>query len=208
VFTQHSVVIGNNDMKQYSTFNLDNAQMIYSWRTIFMLLSLVKVDPFLSEIQFPLQTKPEKLTEIAKWFLEEFYGTILWNADQMSMPASELFAITEKRLLLSIGRENTSAFCEWGNNLPLENTVTEGAHQLWHYIILPNYHKDKLKNILGEKLAEKEKIIQQSVAIIYDELIQVDKRIDLLEQSPSDEWEKHVVYLYNRGEEGNKVAIP
>src|SRR5574337_1149027 len=108
-------------MKQYSTFQLDNSNMVYSWGTTFRLLSLAKVDPFLSEIQFPFQSKPTELTGIAKEFLEQFYGIKLWDPGQkMSGPARELFEATNKKLVLSIGIEDTSIFCEWGNNLPTE----------------------------------------------------------------------------------------
>lgn len=192
-------------MKQHTTIQFGNSRAVYSWGTIFMLLSLAKVDPFLPEIHFPFRSKPKELTDIAKRFFEEFYNIILWGAGhELSTPAKELFEVTNQKLVLAMGTENASVFCEWGNGLPIEEARTDTVLQLWNDLILPNYHRGNLINIFGEELVDKNNLMQQSIATAYKDLVQIDDKIDSLKHAPSDEWEKHVIYLYNRGEPGNK----
>lgn len=172
----------------------------FNWYEIFLLLSLDKLNPYLSTIDFPLKSKIPALTQLSQDFVEEFYNnrSSLYVRDSVSEATRNLFVETYNKLVSELGERDANLLIEWGNHLQVNTRLKYSAKLLWETLLFAFDHEQNptvtsLPSFTGD-MANRVKIL---VAKYKTQLKFTHDIIDMLDNSPRDKWENEAYQMYN-----------
>ncbi len=175
-------------------FTLKDNQM-YVWHKIFMVLSLDKTFPFLSDIGFPLYGQFLEIQGISRSFVKKFFDkeSLLYEGNRPSKLAENLFTEAYETLRLQVGDESADHFCKWGNQLKLDTEIEYKLLKWWSEL------KEETIDI-GE--GESTFLTARMLINRYENYLNaIYSALDHAERTPQNSWEKMANEMYNTGDD-------
>jgi hypothetical protein len=180
---------------------------VYDWRNLFMLLSLEKVESYLSEIGFPLASQITALCPIARDFVLalENLEPHIFAIGKPSPETYTLFDETYQKLMDVLGNANAHLLLSWGKDLMLTEKMLTSL-DIHHRLFLDLSREPDLP--LPFLPQDKRTWLHEATSKYIRDLRERDAAIEASEQLPSDIWEKQAFSIYNFHEEGEFLPSP
>ncbi len=169
----------------------------FKWNELFLVISLDRFTPFMTDIGFPLPNQLSDVQKISRNFVEKFFEIQQKvNSQDINDRYKELFRNTLNELTAIVGEENTNTFVEWGNKF---ETGSRG-HSISRF-----WDNKILRKIIKSRDYDNDTIVDDfSVYKFYTLLIRCEQyldgvfnTIDAVETMPKTNWDSKAYKIYH-----------
>lgn len=171
----------------------------YKWYELFLVISLDRFSPFMTDIDFPLPNHLEDVQKLARNFINKFVAINQKVTSQdINDRFKELFKDIVDELNIVLGKENTNIFLEWGN----EFETGSKEHSLFMF-----WESKTLRKLIDFRDYD-DSLSQENFNLynFYTLLIRCEKyldgvfnTIDAVELMPKTDWDTKAYKIYHVG---------